>query len=316
MGPNLTFLNFLTTTQQKALSALLRDARQNWTRVGTEPYAYGREGVVNFEGDWYEDGVIPGLISIPEWNRPNDPTPLLTYPGQPRLLRYRRRTWRGGVEYLWEAQRTDYLNMYKRLVQGLGEALEYSLERLYHEPFFRATDASYIGGWDAQPLGSANHQLIGSGTFNNLRTWAAPTDTMFQDIETYFMTVPDAYGRPVAVTDLLVFTSTKWELKIRQIFNSVTAITNPLSAGQVNPNPNIAPGFTSGRFKFVFSPYLNEVNGGNILFVLGRGHEMFYGKAFSMERMFQKNDPPSYQHEVWWSGNVGWRSAERILVYA
>lgn len=304
----------LTLAEQKALRAILRDAQQNWTRVGLRPYQFGAEGTLNFDGSVLEVAYMPGLVSVPEVNDPNLPTPLLQG-SRPQVLRYRRRTWRAGVRYLWELTIDDKIGYYQKLVRGLAEALEYSLERLYHEPFFRAIDTSYVGGWDRLPLLSNSHLLLGAGTYNNQRTFATPTDTVIQDIQNYFDTTPDAYGRPVSVSKILIFTSQKHYLRFKQILWATTAITNPYASGQVNPNPNIPTAFEADRFIVVASPHLNQVNNGDVYFALGQGHTMFVGKAFARDRMFERNDPPAVQHEVWWSGNVGWFSAERVLGY-
>lgn len=255
-----------------------------------------------------------GLHSVPEINNPSLPTPVLT--GQrPEVVRYRRRTWRAAVRYLWEDTIDDKIGWYRRLVRNLAGALEYSLELLHHEPFLRAIDATYTGGWDNQPLLSSAHQLLGGGTFNNQRTFVAPTDVIIREIEEHFNTIPDPYGRPVAVNNILLFVPTKWYLTFQQILNSRTAITNPLASGQVNPNQGIVPAFTAGRFTVVGSPYLNSINNGNVYFALGQNHTLFRGMSFSRDRMFELNDPPGFQHEVWWSGAVGWLSAESVLGY-
>lgn len=301
----------LTLAEQKALRGILRQAQENWARVGARPYEFGAEGVRQFDGSILEVAYLPGLVSVPEVNDPNLPTPLLSGK-RPQVLRYRRRTWRAGVRYPWELTLDDRIGYYKALVRGLAEAMEFSLERLYHEPFFRAVDATYVGGWDRLPLLHNAHQLLGFGTYNNRRVFTAPTDTVIRSIQEYFDTVPDPYGRPVSVNKIMIFTSQKHFLAFRQALNATAAITNPLASG-ANPNANIPPAFEADRFIVVGSPYLNQVNNGDVYFALGAGHTMFIGKAFSRDRMFERNDPPAYQHEVWWSGNVGWFSAERVL---
>jgi hypothetical protein len=303
-------LNF---TEQKALRGLLRQAQENWAKVGLQPYKYGEQGSRSFDGNLLEAGMIPGLISIPENNNPGSPTAILSG-SRPQLVRYRRRTWRGGVRYLWEDTITDKIGYYQMLVRGLSEATQYSLETLYHEPFFRAADATYVGGWDEKPLLSSTHLLLGGGTWNNTNAYAAPTDTILRQIEERFDTLPDPYGRPYAVNNIVIFTSTSLVRTFKQILGAVTAISNPTGSG-VNPNPNIPSVLTAGRFTVIASPYLNSISSGNVYFAIGQGHKMFVAQAFSRERMFELNDPPGFQHEVWWSGNVGWVSADRIVGY-
>lgn len=305
--------NFLHLAEQKALRAILRDSTENWVRVGERPYAFGEEGTVKFDGSNLEFGMMIGLHSVPEINNPNLPTPVLT--GQrPEVVRYRRRTWRGAVRYLWEDTIDDKIGWYKRLTRNLSRALEYSTELLYHEPFFRAIDTAYVGGWDRRSLLHNTHDLLGGGTFDNLHAFAAPTDAIIRQIEEHFNTIPDPYGRPVTVNNIMIYTSTRWFLTFQQILNSRTAITNPLAPG-VNPNQAIVPAFTTGRFTVVASPYLNGLSGGNVYFALGQNHTMFKGTAFAKDRMYEINDPPGYKHETWWSGGVGWLSAESILGY-
>lgn len=302
--------------EQKALRAKLREATERWARVGLRPYQYGEQGSKQFDGNILEEGLMPGLMSIPEVNNPGLPTPVLTG-GRPELVRYRRRTWRGGVRYLWEdSEYGDKIGYYSMLVRGLGNALEYSLELLYHEPFFRATDSTYVGGWDRKPLLDTAHPLLGgAGTFDNRRTFATPTDTVLRDIENTFDTLPDPYGRPYAVPKIVIFTSTSLMRIFQQVLNARAALTNPFASGQVNPNANIPPAFEADRFVVIGSPYLNQINSGNIYFALGQGHKMFVARAFSQERMYRLDDPPAIKHEVWWSGNVGWISADRIVGY-
>lgn len=306
-------MSFLNQMELKTLRAILRDATENWTRVGLKPYQFGEQGSRTFDGNILEDAFIPGLVSVPEVNNPGLPTPIMQGP-RVEVVRYRRRTWRGGVRYLWEDTIADKIGYYSRLTKGLSEALEYSLELLYHEPFFRATDSTYVGGWDRLPLLNSAHLLLGSGTFNNQFTFASPTDTVIRSIEEQFDTLPDPYGRPYAVNRIVIFTSTKLVRTFMQALGAQVALTHPVG-GSANQNPAIPPAFDAGRFTVIASPYLNQVASGNIYFALGQGHQMFVGKAFSRERMFELNDPPAYQHEVWWSGNVGWTSANRILGY-
>lgn len=305
-------MSALSMAELKALRGILRDAQDNWARVGQRPYEFGAEGMKSFDGALLEVAYMPGLLSVPEINDPYSPTPLLSSK-RPQALRYRRRTWRGGVRYLWELELDDQIGYYKKLVNGLGEALQYSLELMYHEPFFRAKDTAYIGGWDRRPLLDASHSLLGAGTYGNSFAYATPSDTVIQQIQDYFDTIPDPYGRPVSVNKILIFTSQKNYKFFKQVLGSTTAITNPYASGQVNPNANIPVAFESDRFVVVGSPYLNQINTGNVFFALGQGHTMFIGKAFSRDRMFEQNNPPGYQHEVWWSGNVGWFSAERVM---
>lgn len=306
--------NFLQLAEQKALRAILRDYTEKWVRVGERPYAFGEEGNARFDGSELEFGMMIGLHSVPEINNPNLPTPLLT--GQrPEVVRYRRRTWRAGVRYLWEDTIDDKIGWYKRLTRNLSGALEYSVELLWHEPFFRAIDPNYIGGWDRKTLLNDTHDLLGGGTFDNRRAFATPTDAIIRQIEEHFNTIPDPYGRPVAINNIMIYTSTKWYLTFQQILNSRTAITNPLASGQVNPNQGIVPAFTAGRFTVVASPYLTGVNNGDVYFALGQNHNMFKATAFAKDRMYEINNPPGYVHETWWSGGVGWLSAESILGY-
>ena len=312
-------MSFLNAMEMKTLRAILRDATERWARVGLRPYQFGRDGSRQFDGNILEDALMPGLVSIPEVSNPGSPTPLLTG-SKPVEVRYRRRTWRGGVRYLWEDQYADKIGYYSRLVRGLGDALEYSLELLYHEPFFNATNPNYVGGWDNLPLLSGAHKLLGgAGTWSNQYSYAAPSDTVLRQIEETFDTLPDAYGRPYAVNRIVIFTSTKLLRAFEQALNARTALSNPFASGQVNPNANIPPAFDSGRFTVIGSPYLNAIDlgsgPGNLYFALGQGHELFVGKAFSRERMFNLDNPPAVQHEVWWSGNVGWTSADRVIGY-
>lgn len=308
-------MSLLNAMEMKTLRAVLRDATERWTRVGARPYQYGEAGTRTFDGNILEEAFIPGLISIPEVPSPGMPTPVLTGP-RVEAVRYRRRTWRGAVRYLWEDTIGDKIGYYSRLTRGLAEALEYSLELLYHEPFFNATNPNYVGGWDRRPLLANNHLLLGGGTFNNLFTYATPTDSVLRAIEEQFDTLPDPYGRPYSVNQIIIFTSTALLRTFEQILNARAAISNPFASGQVNPNANIPPAFNAGRFLVIGSPYLNRVfNNGQVYFALGQGHKMFVGKAFSRERMFDRDDPPAVQHEVWWSGNVGWTAADRILGY-
>lgn len=307
-------MSFLNASQLKVLRGLLRDAKENWAKVGLRPYEFGGNANRTFDGNFLEEALIPGLLSIPEVNNTGAPTPILTGP-KIEAVRYRRRTWRGGVKYLWEDTIADQIGYYKRLVANLGDALQYSLEYLYHEPFFRALDGAYVGGWDNKPLLDDAHLLLGGGTWDNKNPYVAPTDTVLRTIEETMDTLPDPYGRPYAANRLMIFTSTKLLRTFEQVLNSRTAITNPYASGQVNPNANIPPAFDAGRFRVVGSPYLNRVNNGDVYFVLGEGHKLFVAKAFSRERMFEVNDPPGYQHEVWWSGNVGWVAPDRVVGY-
>lgn len=305
-------MGFLNVAELNALRGIIRDAKEKWARVGLRPYQFGGNADRTFNGNYLEEAFIPGLVSIPEVNNPGLPTPLLTGPGI-EGVRYRRRTWRGGVRYLWEDTIGDRIGYYRRLASGLSDALQYSLEYLYHEPFFRAVDPTYLGGWDNQPLLSANHQLLGGGTWNNRYTFVAPTDNVLRTIEEAMDTLPDPYGRPYAVNRIMIFTSTSLLRTFEQILNARSAISNPYASGQLNPNANIPPAFTAGRFTVVGSPYLNRINNGNVYFALGDGHKLFVAKAFARERMFELDNPPAYQHEVWWSGNVGWTSADRVI---
>jgi hypothetical protein len=218
------------------------------------------------------------------------------------------------VRYLDELELDDKIGYYRRLVRGLSDALEYSLELTYHEPFIRALDATYIGGWDRRPLLDTAHPLLGSGTYNNRRAFVAPTDTVLEDIQLYFDTTPDPYGRPVPVSRIMLFTSQRHFYRFKQILQARTAIINPVGSG-VNPNPNIPSVVETERFVLVGSPYLNQVNNGDVYFALGAGHTLFSARAFSRERMFRRDDPPATQHEVWWSGNVGWFDATQVLGY-
>ncbi len=304
----------LTLAEQTALRGILRDAQERWARVGLRPYRFGAEGAdLRFDGSILEMAAMPGLVSVPEIDDPNSPTPVMQGP-RPQVVRYRRRTWRAGVRYLEELELDDRIGYYRRLVRGLSEALEYSLELTYHEPFFRAVDSAYVGGWDRKPLLDTAHLLLGAGTFNNRKPYVAPTDTVLEDIQLHFDTIPDPYGRPVPVSRIMLFTSQKLFYKFKQILQAKTAITNPLAAS-VNPNPNIPSVVETERFVLVGSPYLNRINNGEVYFALGAGHTMFVAKAFSRERMFRKEDPPATQHEVWWSGNVGWFDATQVLGY-
>ena len=304
----------LTLAEQTALRGILRDAQQRWTRVGLRPYQFGAEGAdLKFDGSILEMAMMPGLISVPEINDPNSPTPVMQGP-RPQVVRYRRRTWRAGVRYLDELELDDRIGYYRRLVRGLSDALEYSLELLYHEPFIRALDNTYIGGWDRRSLLDTAHLLLGSGTYNNRRAYVDPTDTVLEDIQLYFDTTPDSYGRPVPVSRIMIFASQKLFYKFKQILQARTAIINPVGTG-VNPNPNIPSVVETERFVLVGSPYLNQVNNGNVYFALGAGHNLFLAKAFSRERMYKKDDPPATQHEVWWSGNVGWFDTTQVLGY-
>jgi hypothetical protein len=304
----------LTLAEQTALRGILRDAQQRWARVGLRPYQFGAEGAdLKFNGSILEMAEMPGLISVPEINDPNSPTPIMQGP-RPQVVRYRRRTWRAGVRYLDELELDDRIGYYRRLVRGLSDALEYSLELLYHEPFIRALDATYIGGWDRRPLLDNSHLLLGSGTFGNRRAYVAPTDTVLEDIQLHFDTTPDPYGRPVPVSRIMLFVSQKLFYRFKQILQARTAIINPVGAG-VNPNPNIPSVVETERFVLVGSPYLNQINNGDVYFALGAGHNLFLAKAFSKERMFRKDDPPATQHEAWWSGNVGWFDATQVLGY-
>ena len=307
-------MSFLNAMQLKTLRGILRDAKENWAKVGLRPYQFGGNADRTFDGNFLEEAFIPGLVSIPEVNNPGLPTPVLTGP-KIEAVRYRRRTWRGAVRYLWEDTIGDQIGYFRRLVSGLAEALQYSLEYLYHEPFFRAKDTSYVGGWDNLPLLSANHLLLGGGTWNNSFAYVTPTDTVLRQIEETMDTLPDPYGRPYAANRIMIFTSTNLLRTFEQVLNARTAISNPYASGQVNPNANIPPAFSAGRFTVVGSPYLNGLNNGNVYFVLGDGHKLFVAKSFSKERMFELNNPPGYQHEVWWSGNVGWTSADRVVGY-
>jgi hypothetical protein len=305
----------LTLAEQTALRGILRDTQQRWARVGLRPYQFGAEGAdLKFNGSILEMAMMPGLISVPEISDPNSPTPVMQGP-RPQVVRYRRRTWRAGVRYLDELELDDRIGYYRRLVRGLSEALEYSLELLYHEPFIRALDNTYVGGWDRKHLLDTTHLLLGSGTYNNKRAYVAPTDTVLEDIQLYFDTTPDPYGRPVPVSRIMLFTSQKLFYKFKQILQARTAIINPVTSGAVNPNPNIPSVVETERFVLVGSPYLNQINNGDVYFALGAGHNLFLAKAFSRERMFKKDDPPSTQHEVWWSGNVGWFDATQVLGY-
>jgi hypothetical protein len=304
----------LTLAEQTALRGILRDAQQRWARVGLRPYQFGAEGAdLKFDGSILEMAAMPGLVSVPEINDPNSPTPVLQGP-RLEAVRYRRRTWRGGVRYLDELELDDRIGYYKRLVRSLADALEYSLELLYHEPFIRAIDPNYIGGWDRKPLLDTAHLLLGSGTYNNRRAFVAPTDTVLEEIQLHFDTIPDPYGRPVPVNRIMLFVSQKLFYRFKQILQARTAIINPVGTG-VNPNPNIPSVVETERFVLVGSPYLNRINNGDVYFALGAGHTLFLAKAFSRERMFKENNPPSTQHEAWWSGNVGWFDTTQVLGY-
>lgn len=307
-------MGFMNAIELKALRGILQKVIEDWAKPGIVPYEWGGNANRRFDGNYLEEAFIPGLTSIPEVNNPGDPTPLLAGP-KIEGVRYRRRTWRGAVRYLWEDAFGDKIGYYQNLVSGLGQAALYSRELLYHEPFIKAVDTTYLGGWDNKPLLDDAHLLLGGGTWDNKFVYVTPTDLVLRFVEETMDTLPDPYGRPFAAGQLLIFTSTNLYRTFEQILNARTAITNPYASGQVSPNPNIPPAFDAGRFRVVGSPYLNRVNNGNVYFVLAKGHKMFVATAFSKERMFELNNPPAYQHEVWWSGNVGWTSADRVIGY-
>lgn len=317
-GPNDNIANALSPAVLNSLKGVVREAASQWLRIGRRAYQNGANPFPSFEkgrGGVYEDAIITGAYTIPEINRRGDPAPILTG-GAIGAVRYRRRIWKGAVQYLEDDAWDDGIGIYEKMVRWLVDSLEYALELLYHEPFFRYADATYLGGWDEKPLASTAHVRLNGETYSNQVAFATPTDLVIRDIENYFATLKDDNGRFAPITGrLTIFTSTKHFLTLKQVLNATTAITNPLNATQINPNPNIPPIFSTERFEVIASPYLNAVNNGNVMFVLAQGHDMFVATARSNQRMVPLREPLGAKHVVEWSGNVGWRRANHILVY-
>lgn len=300
----------------KALEAVLQKAASDFQRVGSLIYQGGRDAMPKFDGNFFETGFWGGLHSIPEVPNDGDPTPVLTG-FEPVVLRYRRRTWRGAVKYLWAQKFGDKIGYYANLARSLGEALAYTKELLMHEPLNRATDTTYTGGWDNLPLLSNAHPLLaGTGTFNNLNTYVSPSQTVLESLQVAFNQVPDAYGRPIVVPKINLVVPSSQEYTWRQLLGTGTAISRvegtTLTSPQ--PNPNIVSVVESGRFTLIPTPYIFYPNN-QAYFAIGVGHELFFAEAFARSRNYAENNPEATVHEVQWSGNVGWRSAERIIGY-
>lgn len=312
----------LPLAEIQALKGVFRDAATNFQRVGERIYEGGANPRPKFDGNYFEDGFWGGLHLIPEVDRAGSPTPVIVG-FDPVIVRYRRRSWRGAVRYLWEQQYGDKIGYYAKLAKSLAEALMYTRELVAHEPLNRGMDSTYLGGWDNKPLLDTTHPLLsGSGTFSNRRTYASPSQSVLEDIQLYFNTVPDPYGRPIVVPKITLVVPSAQEYTWRQLLNTTTAISrvegNTLSSS-INPNPNIVSVVESGRFTLLTTPYLfynpNTSGVPQVYYALGAGHELFLADAFLKTKTWEMDDPDAVVHRVWWSGAVGWRSAERVLGY-
>lgn len=250
---------------------------------------------------------------------PRDPgrlqtTPLLTAP-DPQPLTIKPVDLRGAHGFLWRDMKDDTWGRLRRLAASLGESMQTTLEYFGHTLFNNYTDSSIAIGWDGQPLGSATHRVLNGTTYSNLLPAAAPSEALINSIFDYFESVPDDHGRPTRVTSFNMVVHHREYRAFSQLMNTKTAISVVSGATPTgpNPNPNIPSILNQDPlgYKLTPSPYLLP----GLRVILGEGHQAFYWHRFGpLLSNYTRNDPPAEVYRVWWSGNVGFMDARRVLI--
>ena len=294
------------------LKSLVRVAKDNYRTAAPQLYQMAAPGFGYGTIDSaYEQIIRMPLLeaTLPRVDNKGDVSPALT-PPEPKPLTVEGSVYRARMEYFWEDLVDDKWGFWKRQAQAFGTNIQRTIELVAHEIFNNPT---IVSGWDNQPLASTTHQLESGGTYDNTLPAQPPSEAPLEQILDYFSNVPTAYGYPQMVRRIYIVTGDTYARRWAQILGSPTAIAHPFNPSTTpNQNPNIKPLVTSadGRITVVVAPYL--VNKDH-QFAIGEDHELFFKVRWEYDKMYERNDPPSYVHINGVKIFNGWGDARRVL---
>jgi len=249
---------------------------------------------------------------LPEVPNKMDVSPTLS-PPEPKPFTATSRDFRAKFFYLADDEADDKVGYYAFNAQGLAEAAERTKELMAHEPFNRATDPTYLSGWDNQPLISTTHQLENGGTYSNRIPAATPSEALLEQVKEYFSKIPSPGGWPIKETDFIIVASDAYARRWAQILNADTAISHPKNPSITpNQNPAIPSLFAAegGRIVIVGTPYLVNPNH---QFFLAKNHELAFKVRWDRQYTAKYDDPEGMAHIVKLRLLTYWADARRIV---
>lgn len=297
------------------LKTLVRTASTKYRSAAPELYQMAAPGF----GYGTMDSAVEQIIrmplveaTLPKVTNKGEVSPAIT-PPDVKPLTIEGETYRARLEYFWEDMVDDKWGYWKQQATAFGQSIQRTIELVAHEIFNRANDPTFTSGWDNLSLANTAHLLEGGGTYDNTLPAQPPSEALLEQILDYFSNVPTAFGYPQVIKRIYIVTGDTYARRWAQILGSPTAIAHPFDpATTPNQNPAIKPLVTSadGRITVVVAPYL--INS-DWQFAIGEGHELFYKVRWQYNKMYERNDPPSYVHLAGVKLFKGWGDARKVL---
>ena len=300
---------------EEVLKAAVRYSNDKFVRQAAQLYQGAAEGYGYGTIDMASKKIIRQPVletSLPYVPNPGAPHPMLSFP-DPKPLTITGRTYRAGVQSLWEIEVDDKVGYFVRQHKAFGTSIARTEELAAMEIFNRATDPTFTSGWDNLPLGHNAHALGGGGTYSNLIPAQPPSEALKETILRYFNNVPSEYGWPQMVDSIIIITGEAYAWRWKQIIGSPTAITHPFSAADPNQNPAIRPLAQSedGRFTIFAAKNLEDET---TQIILGSGHELLFKWRWQYLTTEESKDPRGYKTLAGVRLFTGWGDARLALV--
>lgn len=290
---------------------------QGFYRVVNSIYETSLYGSRRMDAAYEEIGIKSSLSSVPRMDDKAKPHPVLSAPS-PRVLTVRPVSYRGSYAYLWEDLQDDKAGYYREMAATLGHALLFTRELVGHEPFNRARDATFLQGWDNNPLGFATIPLLdaGAGTYSNVYAAAAPSETTLDAVMNHFDRVPDNRGRPTKVQRIILIVHITrlrhWRQLLRAAARDV-AVEVPVGTG-ANANPQMPNRFSADNITVIGTPYFTAADL-NSFIALGAQNGLYWRTRFTKDGMDELTNPPRTLHWAWSKFALGVADKRQIAVW-
>ncbi len=308
-------MNAMDAIKIASLRSIVRESNDKFPRQVANLYrnAAGGYGYGTINQGVHQIIREPVLeTTLPYEPNPGKPHQMLSFP-EPKPLTITGRTYRGGVQNLWEVEVDDQWGYFKKQLRAFGTSLARTEELAGVEIINRALDPTFVSGWDNLPLGHDTHPLAGGGTYSNVLPAQPPSEALKEAILEYFDNVPSEYGWPQPVDKITIITGQGYAYRWQQLLGSDVAITHPFSAADPNQNPAIPQLAASenSRFTIIEAKYLEDPK---IQIIIGSGHELLFKRRWQYFITKETDNPRGYMTLAGIRLFTGWGDARRVLV--
>jgi hypothetical protein len=265
-----------------------------------------------------------GLPAVPRVASDTVKTPQVSFSVAAPVI-YRHGEYRYQYVYTKVAADDDQYGAVRGVVGGMGEGAAFTMEQVAANVLNLGL-TNFTLGWDAQPLFSATHGLIGNAaTYSNITAVGGPTYATVHVIHAYFRRLLNDQGfwTPVEIESVQVSPELAplWRnLLSNQSSATVLAYTvgsglggNAAYGATANANSgvtNMTLGLTPD--KIVENHYLTNVAD---TIVIGRGkHTYMYMREAPNTDTYNIDDPKAMAHRIQMRFSVGFTDARRVLL--